>query len=69
MGCSPSESLVAWGGGGFRVMLAGLDLGVGSGLDSSGFAGTVGWMSGLAAGKSYRYSRDCDLTEQNNVNE
>lgn len=52
VGCSPSESLVAWGGGGFRVTLAGLNLGVGSGLGSS----TVGWISGLAAGKSYRYS-------------
>lgn len=32
---------MAWGWGGFRVTFAGLDLGVGSGLDSSELAGTT----------------------------
>lgn len=43
----PTRGLEPWGGGGLGVVLGGLDLGAGSGLDSSASGGT----SDLAAGK------------------
>lgn len=57
----PSGTLGAWDGDGLGVMLGGLDLGIGSGLDSSVSAGTAGWMSDLAAGKRYRQITGCYL--------
>lgn len=44
-------TLVAWGGGVLWVTLGGLDLGAGSGLDSSVSAATAGWTCDLAVGK------------------
>ena len=46
----PSWGLVAWTGG-LGVTVGGLDLGAGSGLDSSASAGATGGTSDLAAGK------------------
>lgn len=45
----PSGGLLPWGGGGLGVILGGLDLGAGSGLDSTVSSG--GWTSDLAAVK------------------